>query len=103
MASRAEIMLTDSPRRQRACEQKGRSDKGEWIGRGNKPCGQNEFENAAETHVARARVGAPVAHARDERRVARVRHHRVVLAVRAEEAERVVGRALRANGKQPVS
>ena len=101
MASRAEIMLTDSPRRQRACEQKGRSDKGEWIGRGNKPCGQNEFENAAETHIARARVGAPVAHARDELGVRL--GDAVVLAVRAEEAERVVGRALRANGKQPVS
>jgi len=47
-------------------------------------------------YVAGARVGAPVAHARDELSVGLV--DRIVLAVRAREAERIVCRALRATG-----
>ena len=44
-------------------------------------------------YIARARVGAPMAHARDE--VAVRAGERVPLAVRADEAEGVVGGALR--------
>lgn len=99
MPSRADVIETASPRRQRACGQKG-SVKGERTGKGNKICEQNEFEDAAETHIARARVGAPVAEAGDEVRVGA--RQRVPLAVRADEAERVVDRALHATKQQTV-
>ena len=51
------------------------------------------IRHGSVTHIARARVGAPVAHARDELR--KRLGEAVKLAVRAEEAERIVGRALR--------
>ena len=54
--------------------------------------GAEQNGSLAETHIARARVGAPVAHARHERSEAL--GDRVVLAVGASEAERIVGRAL---------
>ena len=49
-------------------------------------------------YVAGARVGPPVAHARDELGVGAA--DRVVLAVRASEAQRAVGRTLRAQQEQ---
>ena len=51
------------------------------------------IRRGSATHIARSRVGAPVAHARNERDILGLAN--VVLARRAEEAQRIVGRALR--------
>jgi hypothetical protein len=85
---------TSSRRPRRGASGPERAEASGWVSGLGIPigCWEKAQVRWQKTHIARARVGAPVAHARHERRVGL--GDRVVLAVGAREAERVVGRAL---------